>query len=191
MDKVSLIYKMLSGEASPEEKLMLDHWIKINESNQEEFDNIKLLWENAPDSGQFHEDSRDGMRKIRAKIRVRRTKTSLQKTIGNSLLPASIGLSLIVFFAIIPRNKGSIPKVAKFNNASLETICDSLEKQHDVAIEFSPRIAGCKFSATFYNSSPDIILTALSEKLELTLERNNRNSFRLTGTHCPEKLITH
>ncbi|HEY9044492.1 MAG TPA: hypothetical protein VIN08_01290 [Ohtaekwangia sp.] len=46
MDSVRLIYRVLSGDASDEEKAQLDNWIRQSDENGEEYLNIKLLLEN-------------------------------------------------------------------------------------------------------------------------------------------------
>jgi len=48
MDRVSLIFKVLSGDASDEEKAQLDNWIRQSDENKEEYLNVKLLLENRP-----------------------------------------------------------------------------------------------------------------------------------------------
>lgn len=48
MDRVPLIYKVLSGEANHHEKTELNDWIAQDKGNKEEYEDIKLLWENSP-----------------------------------------------------------------------------------------------------------------------------------------------
>jgi len=48
MDGVKLIFRVLSGDASDEEKVQLDNWISQSDGNKEEYLYVKLLWENRP-----------------------------------------------------------------------------------------------------------------------------------------------
>jgi ferric-dicitrate binding protein FerR (iron transport regulator) len=67
MDRVALIYRFLSGEASQSEKQELDEWIAKSEANREEFEDIKLLWENSPLPSDTEQDE-NGFEKIRQRI---------------------------------------------------------------------------------------------------------------------------
>lgn len=45
MDQTKLIYKVLSGDASQEEKQSLEEWKSLSAENLMEFEDIKLLWD--------------------------------------------------------------------------------------------------------------------------------------------------
>ncbi len=47
MDYNILIHKYLTGEISPEDKKLLEAWLAVYPKNQESFDEIKQIWENA------------------------------------------------------------------------------------------------------------------------------------------------
>ena len=67
MDRASLIFKVLSGKAGSIEKQELESWIAQSKANQDEFDDIKLLWEHSVVASDHSEDDRD-FQKIRERI---------------------------------------------------------------------------------------------------------------------------
>jgi ferric-dicitrate binding protein FerR (iron transport regulator) len=191
MDKVSLIYRVLSGEASHEEAAVLDNWIKLSEANKEEFLNIKLLWENTPSDNKNDEESDKGLRKIKAKINSRRTRAFLQAATKIILILGAIIFSMLMIYSIAVRASGKGARLNRFHDISLRAMCDSLEVQYGVSIRLSPEIADCKFSGTFYSHSADMVLVTLSGKLKLNLEREDNRTFQLVGKACTSNVIIH
>lgn len=71
MNTTQLIYRVLSGEASEEEKLRLEQWKALNDSNKLEYDDIKMLWECSRDTGgaDFSEEGyRESWQQIKQKM---------------------------------------------------------------------------------------------------------------------------
>jgi transmembrane sensor len=50
MNTTQLIYRVLSGDASPEEKLQLEQWRALSDANRIEYEDIKTLWECSRDT---------------------------------------------------------------------------------------------------------------------------------------------
>lgn len=71
MNTTQLIYRVLSGEASEEEKLRLEQWKTLNDANRLEYEDIKILWECSRDTGgaDFSEEGyRQGWQQIKQKM---------------------------------------------------------------------------------------------------------------------------
>lgn len=71
MNKTTLIYKVLAGNASQPEIEELDTWIAMSAGNRAEFEDIKLLWEYSDKSERKDSDegnSLDGLYKIESTI---------------------------------------------------------------------------------------------------------------------------
>lgn len=51
MNQVRLIYKVLSGDASPDEVALLEHWMAMSTDNKAAFEDIRILWENSIKEG--------------------------------------------------------------------------------------------------------------------------------------------
>jgi hypothetical protein len=84
MDKTSLIYKVLEGEASEAEKAELSDWISASEENKSEYQDIKLLWEISNDIINESDDHfYDDLRKIKATMQ---TKNKPPKTYKNRVI---------------------------------------------------------------------------------------------------------
>ena len=68
MDRLYLIYKVLSKQASETERKELDEWLSQSEENEIEFNDIKLLWETQsnPDQSISKNQMTDGLHKIKA-----------------------------------------------------------------------------------------------------------------------------
>lgn len=98
MDQTSLIYRVLSGNASDAEKREFDAWVALNDANKAEFEDIKLLWDNSPDEDAVEHDDEyyEGLRKIMSEIRVREQRRKIQKAILHIALMA--GLLTLIFF---------------------------------------------------------------------------------------------
>ena len=76
MDKSWLIDKVLSGKASEHEKGELDTWITTDPETKADYEDMKLLWDNARSIGDIEHDDTfyDGFRKIETRINLLRKK---------------------------------------------------------------------------------------------------------------------
>lgn len=76
MDKSWLIDKVLSGKASEHEKEELDAWVAADPETKADYEDMKLLWDNARRVGNIQHDPTfyDGLRKIEGKINLLRKK---------------------------------------------------------------------------------------------------------------------
>lgn len=84
MDKTSLIYKVLEGDASEAEKAELSDWINASEENKSEYQDIKLLWEISNDIIDISDDHfYDDLKKIKATMQ---TKNKRLKNYKNRVL---------------------------------------------------------------------------------------------------------
>lgn len=186
----SIIHKVISGKASPEEKKVLDDWVNINESNREEFLDIKLLLENIPDEMEGDEDSEMGLRQLKNKITAQRTKESQRRLINLIVKPAVFALFLLGIALFVLAQKYCVPNTEKYNNTPLKTIFHGMERNYGLHIEVSSEITSQTLTGTFYHVSPQQLLLILSQQLNLNLEQSGKNTYQLTRKTCLKKATT-
>jgi ferric-dicitrate binding protein FerR (iron transport regulator) len=71
MNSTQLIYRVLSGNASEEEKLRLEQWKALNDANRLEYEDIKMLWECSRGTGVvdfLEEGYREGWQQIKQRM---------------------------------------------------------------------------------------------------------------------------
>src|SRR5690606_35303379 len=95
MNRVALIYKVLSNEATAEERAALDHWILESEENQREYDDIKLLWESLNTQDNNHLEDKGGFFKLKTRMKAHLEKRQRIRTISSTLLLALTVLALV------------------------------------------------------------------------------------------------
>jgi len=99
MDKVKLIFRVVSGEASDEEKFILNNWIEYSDENREEYINIKLLLENRAEE----EDSDIEFPERLAKMMERTSHQSIQSVLNKGVRYLIISSVAIFLFSLMYR----------------------------------------------------------------------------------------
>lgn len=164
MDRVSYIYRVLSGEASEVEKQELKDWIAMNPENKEEFENIRLLWEseqrtepvNSQESDQDFEKLRSRIKKHH--VRNRRTRTAL-------FVLASLMLVSTTLIWINRYNAGS--PGYRFDEVALTNVIALLESRYDIQVEVpNPELLQCLYSGIFFRTKHEgEVLRAMEQVL--------------------------
>lgn len=182
MDRVALIYRFLSGEASQSEKQELDEWIAKSEANREEFEDIKLLWENSPLPSDTEQDE-NGFEKIRQRIqqRSRRKKRIL------SIFYVCIVVALIVlFFLLLRQTWFRNPVGAQFNDTGMNEVIKMLENEYQIQIEVNnPQLLKCHFTATLYKiKDKQTALQSIEHSLDVAFISLSKRKYSLVGDGC-------
>lgn len=182
MDRVSLIYKVLSGEASLDEKKELDEWVTKSEANQEEFEDIKLLWDNSPLPSDTDQDE-TGFEKIRQRIQQR----SRRKKQIRAVLYACIVITLaVLFFLLLRQTWLRNPDGVQFNHTGMKDVIRMLENKYHIQIEVNnPELLKCHFTATLYKiQDKQTALRSIEHSLDVAFIFLSKRKYSLVGDGC-------
>ncbi len=185
MDTTSLIHKVLSGKASETERADLEEWIGRSEANKTEYNDIRLLWENAKDTETVRTDVHfyEGFNQIKTLMQRKRRNRKRRKMTSSAVAMAAI--IVIGFFFLYPGSGRESHHYYKFENASLADIISTLEKDFDIRIEVEQKkTLTCRFTGTFYNNPAEDIIKVVSDGLKLRWESHKKGEYRLTGGGC-------
>lgn len=182
MDRVSLIYKVLSGEASLDEKKELDEWVTKSEANQEEFEDIKLLWDNSPLPSDTDQDE-TGFEKIRQRIQQR----SRRKKQIRAILYACIIITLaVLLFLLFRQTWFRNPDGIQFNDTGMNEVIKMLENEYQIQIEVNnPQLLKCHFTATLYKiKDKQTALQSIEHSLDVAFISLSKRKYSLVGDGC-------
>jgi hypothetical protein len=186
MDRVSLIYKVLSGEASAAERNELAEWIGQSAENKAEFEDIKLLWASSKGTGaratyRFDE----GFMKIKARMRaeIRR-----QNWVRSGIRTAVIVLSGLILFLLFHhfRPGASGAEGLRFDGVSLEEAIGVLEDEYNIAIEVDDMdLLKCRLTLILFrvDSAPEVV-TSLAQSVNAEAALLSDKRYRLSGRGC-------
>jgi hypothetical protein len=186
MDRVSLIYKVLSGQASAAERNELAEWIGQSVENKAEFEDVKLLWASSKATGARDSDRFDeGFMKIRARIRaeIRR-----QNWVRSGIRTAVIVLSGLILFLLSHhfRPGASGAEGLRFNDVSLEDAIGIIEDKYNIVIEVDDTdLLTCRLTLILFrvDSAPEVV-TSLAHSLNAEAALLSDKRYRLTGRGC-------
>jgi ferric-dicitrate binding protein FerR (iron transport regulator) len=185
MVTTSLIYKVLSGKAGQAEKAEVEEWIASSDANKEEYDDIRLLWDQARDTDSSPSDAHfyDGFYQIKTLMQRKRRSRKRKKMTSSAV--AMAGVIVIGFFLLYPGSGRESRRYHKFESASLGDIINTLERDYDIRIGVEQRkILTCRFTGTFYNDPVEDIIETVSTGLNLHWESLREGKYRLTGGGC-------
>jgi len=96
MNTTQLIYRVLSGDASEEEKLRLEQWRALSDANRIEYEDIKMLWECSRDTGgvDFSEEGhRQGWQRIKQRmVAIQRKRKRMRIIIVVAIIVLALGV---------------------------------------------------------------------------------------------------
>lgn len=199
MDKSWMIDKVLSGKASEREKDELNTWIATDPEIKNDYEDMKLLWDNARRIGDIdHDDSfYDGLRKIEKKINLLRkkgTKIKFYKTMSMIAVLAAIVFTISTALKKhVARTTGYDHAIdspytdnLRFDDATLEKILKTLETKYGIVVEIKDKeLLHCRFTGTFYQDvTPDDILYTLAQAMDLEYKMLDSKKYTLKGKGC-------
>jgi len=182
MDRVALIYKVLSGEASLDEKQELDEWIAKSETNREEFEDIKLLWEISPLPSDAEQDE-NGFDKIRQRIQQRFRR---KKQIRAVLYTCIVITLAVLFFLLLRQTWLRNPDGVQFNDTGMKEVIRMLENKYHIQIEVNnPELLKCHFTATLYKiQDKQTALRSIEHSLDVAFIAQSKRKYNLVGNGC-------
>lgn len=184
MDRSSLIFKVLSGEASEKEQSKLERWVAGNPGNKSVYDAHKVLWQNATAPVRESEDrSFAGLWMIKSRIELKR-KLNRKIRLVQALCVVALTVFLTIYL-VATTDPGNHP-LLRFDNAPLEEVIPALEKQFHVVIDTDTKvILGCRFTGTFYKTvDKQDLIRLLSSVMHLKCEMVRQNRYLLSGVGC-------
>lgn len=182
MDRVSLINKVLSGKANPSEKKELDDWVAKSEANREEFEDIKLLWENSAMPGDHHPEDDNGFEKIRQRIRQR---FKLKRRIRYFINTITLAIVTVIFVLLLRQTWLSSPDGVQFNDTRMNEVIKILEEKYDIKIDVgNSELLKCQFTATFYKIDMQLALKSIEHSLNVEFIVQRKSRYNLIGNDC-------
>ncbi len=97
MDRVSLMYKVLSDEANPQEQRALRRWLQESAANRQEFDDIRLLRISELMSQADRQEDEEGYDAIISRMKRYTRGKRRRRTMLSVLLTLVLGLLLVYF----------------------------------------------------------------------------------------------
>lgn len=184
MEKTLLIFKVLSGDATPDERAELDQWIAQSEANRTEYEDIKLLWDNSSVVSHTEDEHFfNGFARIKSKFRQKRAiRRRKRLMIWTSVIVATVLVTIALFITTDPASN----VLVRFDDAPLAEVITVLETEFHIDIETdSGEILACKFTGTFYKKDNEqALIRSLSHSLNLQYEIMNHHAYRLMGSGC-------
>lgn len=184
MDKTSLIFKVLSGEATPDERAELEQWIAQSEANKSEYEDLKLLWGTSDVASNIEDENfYDGFVKIKSKFKQRRAVLRRKRLfMWTSVMIATVLITIALFVTTDPASDALV----RFDDAPLAEVITVLENEFHIDIETDSReILVCRFTGTFYKKNNEqAFIRSLSNALNLQYELKSHHTYRLKGSGC-------
>lgn len=186
MDRVSRIYKVLSGEASAAELNEVTEWIRQSPENKAEFEDIKLLWASSDAVGTKDTQSFDeGLVRIKARMR---SKIRRRNWVRSGVQTALIILCGLCVFLLFHDSGPGLRDVEglRFDAVSLEEAIRVIEDEYDIEIRVEGTVLlSCRLTLILYKTTSDeevVSLVARSLNAEVVLLAPK--TYRLTGRAC-------
>lgn len=174
MDRVALIYRVLSGEAQAWEREELNEWMTRSEANRREFEDIRLLWEFSREV----EDQTGGDEFKTIQRRVRRRSTGSMMA-GGVVLIAAIVTGVIAF-----RGTAQIPELMYFQRASLHEVAQAMERAYGIEIDIdSDTNATLAYTATLFRvKDKRIALRSIEHSLNVRFVEDGKHRYTVVGS---------
>lgn len=175
MDRVALIYRVLSGEAQAWEREELNEWMTRSEANRREFEDIRLLWEFSREV----EDQTGGDEFKTIQRRVRRRSTGSVMAGGVVLIAVAIVTGVIAF-----RSTAQIPEFMYFQRASLHEVAQAMERAYGIEIDIdSDTNATLAYTATLFRvKDKRIALRSIEHSLNVRFIEDGKHRYTVVGS---------
>lgn len=183
MNRVALIYKVLSAEATAEEQAALDHWILESEENRREFEDISLLWESLNSQDDNDPEDEAGFLKIKMRMKAHLEKRQRMRTISSTVLLALMVLALV---ALLMNTWFAPVRQIQFESTRMSEVIKVLEKTYGIEIHVSnPRILDCRYSAVVLKVEDELpVLSSIEHSLNVKFIDLGRKRYNLVGEGC-------
>ena len=187
MNKEDVIYRVLAGQATENEKAWLENWKSKRRENRDEFESLELLWENS-----FHPENPeksdprfyDDLSRIKAQVAAR---TIAKRKAANNIIIASVlGVLVLTLAIVLAIGRLSQPPPIRFENELVGQVIEKIEKEYGIEIAVDGKeVLDCRFTGIFHRQQevPKII-EALASALDLEYEAQSLRKYTLNGPGC-------
>ncbi|HRE68677.1 MAG TPA: DUF4974 domain-containing protein [Cyclobacteriaceae bacterium] len=155
MDKFRLMHNVLMNRVTDAEKIELEDWLAVSESNRMDFDDMRILYDEIwkGDSGTLSKET-DWIR-ITNEIKSRKQQQYKRKAAWSIAAALVITASVFVWVTQsqkVHRDSSQIVLTdnLRFENASLQNVFDLIEEKYDVVLFANKELLSCKFTGTFH-----------------------------------------
>lgn len=182
MDRVSLIYKVLSEEAHPAEHRELEDWIAKSEANREEFEDIRLLWESSTMTDDPSLDVDSGFEKIKQRMQYR---LKMKRRLRYALYTIILAIVTVLFVLLLSKTWLSTTNTTRFHNAEMNEVVKFLEKKYDIRIDVdNSKLLHCQLTATFHKVNVQVAMQSIEHSLNVEFISQSNREYSLTGNDC-------
>lgn len=184
MDHVALIDKVLSEEATSQQKAELERWILESEENRQEFEDIKFLWKYSSSQDESHLADDSGFESIKLRMKEHLRRKRRIRTVLWSLLVLVIA-TLLVFHL---RKTWLAPlERIEFRETKMSEVIKVLETRYSIEIEVgNPGILNCRYTAILLKVDDErAVLTSIEHSLNVEFIDRGSNRYKLVGDDCP------
>lgn len=101
-----------------------------------------------------------------------------------SFLAVAVSIMAYLLVLTFPTVDGRVREPIKFEVVPLREVVAVLERKFDVQIETMEGLDGCKFSGSFYNDSPEQVISVIAESLGARFTMTEDGTFRIEGGEC-------
>lgn len=169
MDYNILIHKYLTGEITSEEKKTLDEWLMINPQNRQEFEEIKLIWENADEEVEVTDEHfQEELQKLESAVQ-----ESIQKDNFIKQYKRSNRVRNLVFITLFIFS-GLLAAWPYFKPSSVSTISFANNQNKEVILPDSSRVLLNNASSITFNSNGNVREAILSGEAMFEVKKEER-----------------
>lgn len=186
MSKAAAIYKVLSGNASEEEREQMVRWIGQSAANRKEYEDLVLLYRL---SKQYRGVRRDGryyerLGRIGRLARARLGRKARVQRIRR-LIVAFVCIALAAFLGSQAVSDFR-PATLQFQDQTLRQVLPVVERAYGIEVRIEDdALRSCRFTGTFHRvDQPEDIIRSISEAIRADLVSTAPGKYRLLGGGC-------
>jgi len=183
MDHLSLIYKVLSDEATAQEKEELERWLRESPENREEFEDLKLIWEYTPSEADnlVANDAVFEKIRLRAKAHLKR-----KQHIRTALSAVLLVLAALLSIYLLQRTWLASLEPVEFKGQEMRSVIKVLERKYNIEINVdNPAILDCRYTAVLLRvDDAREVLRSIEHSLKVKFIGRGENTYNLVGEGC-------
>ncbi len=192
MERFQLIHRVLTGIANQSEHDELNTWLSEKPENQEDFDDLKFLYETTLPSDNQDDETAEAWVKIETAIKRIKSKTRRLRRLKT--LALSTAIYLMVLFAYSALRTGqpapmiedsTLPDTMSFQDTPIQSVIDMLAIGNHFNVRFSSNeLSQCKFTGVFKRGTPlDAVLRVIAKAKDLEVVYS-LDEIVLVGDEC-------
>jgi ferric-dicitrate binding protein FerR (iron transport regulator) len=182
MSRSDIIYRVISGNATEEEREEVARWIAFSKANREEYEDLKLFYRFSKKNGpvrradvhfeeRFEQIRRRATMRLKRKARIRHARFL-------------VGALVCVTFAAFLWGQvimGIRPMSLQFQDQELRQVLTVVEREYGIEVHIDEAaLESCRFTGTFHRvHEPEILVLAISDAINAHFERRRPGEYSL------------